>query len=377
MNATAVIEMPPFIVLALPRSRTYWLSRFLSYGDWHCGHDELQHMRSLDDVQTWFTQPNVGTVETAAAPFWRLLRRYQPGIRIVTVRRSVADVLASVTRAVPDFGVSLSARQRAETPNCEPVTIARLLRAADRKLDQVEARIPDVLSVRFDDLAHESTCAQVFEHCLPYPHDRDWWASWNVQQVSGNLTAQIRYAQAFLPQLQKLARAAKHRILADMAPITQPPEGFTFQDEPFDHWYRDAVPLFREHMAQTGQDIDDWARKNIPLGRRLDDAGAMQIITARSNGRMFGYLMAVISPTLDDPNALMAQHMPVFASPDCPGLGMKLQRASIEALRRKGVTEVVGRAGTLGSGPRLGIAYRRLGFEEAGQLYHLDLAKAH
>lgn len=350
----------PFIVLALPRSRTYWLSRFLSYQDWHCGHDELQHMRSLDDVQTWFTQPNVGTVETAAAPFWRLFRRYQPDMRIVTVRRSIEDALASVVRAVP---------------GCDPVAVRRLLRMADAKLDQIEARIPGVMSVHFADLAHESVCAQVFEHCLPYAHDPAWWASWEVQQVSGNIAAQVRYCQAYLPQLQKLGRAAKHRILADMAPSAEPPAGFTFQDEPFECWYRDATPLFREHMAQTGQDIEDYACKNLSLGRRLDDAGAMQIITARSNGRMFGYLMAVISPTLDDPTALMAQHLPVFASRDCPGLGMKLQRASIEALRRKGVTEVVGRAGTRGSGPRLGVAYRRLGFEEAGQLYRLDLAR--
>jgi hypothetical protein len=358
MNTDA---MPPFIVLALPRSRTYWLSKYLSYQDWHCGHDELQHCRSLEDVDAWFTQPNIGTVETAAAPFWRLLHRWH-GIRVVTVRRSISGVLASVVRAVP--GVA-------------PPTIERLLRAADRKLDQIEARIPGVLSVQFDDLAREATCAQVFEHCLPYAHDREWWASWDAQRISGNLTAQIRYAQAYLPQLQKLARAAKHRILADMTPAASPPEGFIFQDEPFDRWYSDAAALFREHMAQTGQDIEDWSRKNIPLGRRLDDAGAMQIITARSNGKMFGYLMAVISPTLDDPNALMANHLPVFASPACPGLGMKLQRASIEALRRKGATEVLARAGIRGSGPRLGAAYRRLGFEDVGQLYRLDLAEAH
>lgn len=88
---------------------------------------------------------------------------------------------------------------------------------------------------------------------------------------------------------------------------------------------------------------------------------------------MHGYLMALISPTLDDPDALMANHLPVFASPECPGLGMKLQRASIEALRSKGVTEVFAKAGVRGSGPRLGAAYRRMGFEDAGQLYRLQL----
>jgi hypothetical protein len=129
-------------------------------------------------------------------------------------------------------------------------------------------------------------------------------------------------------------------------------------------------------MAITGQGIEDWALKNIDLGRRLDACGAMQIITARSNGRMFGYLMSVLSPSLDDPAALMAQQLVPFASPAVPGLGMKLQRASLEALRRKGVTEVLGRAGVRGSGPRLGTVYRRLGFEDAGHLYRLDLAEA-
>ncbi len=30
--------MRPFVVFGLPRSRTAWLSRFLTYGDWVCGH---------------------------------------------------------------------------------------------------------------------------------------------------------------------------------------------------------------------------------------------------------------------------------------------------------------------------------------------------
>jgi hypothetical protein len=350
---------PPFIVLALPRSRTVWLSKYLSYRDWHCGHDEIAHMRSLDDVRAWYSQPSIGSVETAAAPFWRLLERFAPGIRVVTVRRPVEDVLASVMRAVPF---------------ADPIAMVRLLWAADRKLDQVEARVPGVVSVRYDDLVHEATCARVFEHCLGERHNTFWWASLDPIEISGNLAAQIRYCVAYLPALTKLAQAARHRSLADMAPrTTAPPEGFTFQDEPFDAWYRDAPPLFRDHMAQTGQGIEDWNRKNMPLGRRLDAAGAMQIITARSNGRMFGYAMSIIGPTLDDDRALMAQLLPIFADPHCPGLGMKLQRASIEALHRKEVTEVLGRAGTRGSGPRMGTMFRRLGFEPAGELYKLDL----
>jgi hypothetical protein len=54
---------------------------------------------------------------------------------------------------------------------------------------------------------------------------------------------------------------------------------------------------------------------------------------------------------------------------------MKLQRASIEALRNKGVGEVIFRAGTRGSAERVSVLYRRLGGEDFGQLYRLDLSK--
>lgn len=354
-------RVAPFVVLALPRSRTYWLSRFLTYGDWICGHDELQHCATLDDIATWFTQPNIGTVETAAAPFWRLLVREQPSARILVVRRPVDDVLASLARQ----GVAGDA-------------VASLIRATDRKLDQIERRIPGVLSVRFDDLERADACSAVFEHCLQLPHDAAWWQTWNAQNVSGNLAAQVRYCGAYLPRLLKLGRAARQRMLVNMArPVTAPVD-FTIDEEDFDTWFRDATPLIREHMIATGQDVDDYKEKNIPLLRTLDAAGAMQILTARSNGRMFGYLMSVVGPSLDAEDRTEALHLPFFVSKDCPGgLGLKLQRAAIETLRAKGVSDVFARAGIRGAGPRLGIIYRRLGFEEFGTLHRLDLtAKA-
>ena len=58
--------MPPFVVFALPRSRSAWLARFLTWGDWMCGHDELRHCRSLDDVRAWLAMPCAAWV---AAPW--------------------------------------------------------------------------------------------------------------------------------------------------------------------------------------------------------------------------------------------------------------------------------------------------------------------
>jgi len=138
-------------------------------------------------------------------------------------------------------------------------------------------------------------------------------------------------------------------------------------------FYRDAKGLFQEHLVQTGQAPDDHARKNLPVLRALDAAGALQIITARSNGRMFGYLMTAIAPSLDAHNEAEAVHTIFFASPEFRGLGMKLQREAIKALRARGVDDLYMRAGVRGSGPRLGAIYRRLGAEEFGQLYRLNL----
>jgi len=348
----------PFIVFALPRSRTFWLSRFLSHGEWICGHDELQHMQSLDDIATWFTQPNIGSVETAAAPFWRLL---PPAARVLVVRRQVEDVLASLARQ----GVAGAA-------------VESLIRAADRKLDQIERRVPGVLSVQFADLVREDVCAAVFEHCLQSPHDPVWWRKWDGQNVSGNLAAQVRYCQAYLPRMLKLARSAKQRMLVNMARPTTAPTGFVFQEEDIDTWFRDAKPLIREHMIATGQDVDDYKAKNEPLLRKYDAMGAIQIMTARSNGRMFGYLMTIVGPSLDAEDRTEALHLPFFVSKDCPGgLGMKLQRAASEALWAKGVTDLFGRTGARGAGPRLDIVYRRQGFEEFGTLYRIDLTAAY
>ena len=88
---------------------------------------------------------------------------------------------------------------------------------------------------------------------------------------------------------------------------------------------------------------------------------------------MFGYLISVIGPTLASDTNTMGVHTHFYASPLFPGLGRKLQNASIDAMRRRGVDDAFMRAGVRGAGPRLGSLYRRLGASECGSLYHISL----
>jgi hypothetical protein len=350
--------MQPFVILALPRSRTAWLSRFLSYGDWSCGHEELCRMRSMDDVRAWLSQPCTGTAETGAAPFWRML---PANVRVVVVRRPVADVISSLSRLPLPLDMP---------------AVATAMRRLDQKLDQIEARLPGVLSVQFSDLAREETCARIFEHCLPYPHDPAWWKQWDATNVQINMRALARYYIANQGALRKLALTAKHLTIAEMRPESREMDGVTIRQEPFDTFYRDAQALFADHLVLVGETPDAFAEKNLPLMRVLDEIGAMQITTARCNGRMFGYLMTIISPSLESPDITSAINTTFYASPDFPGLGMKLQRASIAALRARGVDELLLRAGTRGDGPRMGVMYRRLGAQKCGDLYLLGLREA-
>jgi hypothetical protein len=349
-----------FVIFALPRSRTAWLSHFLSYGDWHCAHEEVRHLRSFGDVDAWFAQPCTGTIETAAASWWRMLPK---GVRVATIRRPVAEVVDSLMRI----------------PGCafDRDELRAVLERHDRKLDQIEARLPGVLSVRFEDLTREETCAALFEHCLPYTHDTGRWAALAPVNIQIDMRALIRYCQAYTPALDKLAAQARHRSMTALA-LRRPvdADGISFQIEVFDDWLADAQHLLAEHHAQIGEAPGNWQNKNIPLLRQIQQAGGMQIMTARSNGRMFGYLMTLIAPSLAKAGITTAINTAFFADPQLPGLGLKLQREALRNFREQGINEVFWETNTVGGGNRIGSIYKRLGAEEKGSVYRLKLAEA-
>lgn len=347
--------MSGFIIYALPRSRTWWLSRFLSYGDWHCGHDEARHFRSMDDVRSWLSQPCTGSVETMAAPFWRLAK----DVRAVVVRRPAAEVIESLTRL-----------------GFDPVLMARLVARLDHKLDQIERRTPNVLSVSFDDLADEAVCAKVFEFCLPYRHDRNWWAAMAAVNLQTSMPALTRYAFAHRQQIEKMAKIAKHHAIAAMRPDVERPDGVTIQEEPYETVWRDAKTLFAQHSVDAGEAPDYHFGLNSDQFEALAQAGAWQIVTARANGRMFGYVSAIIGPSLERKDLITATQLGMFVSPDARGMNlpMRLQRYAVEAYRRRGVGKAIFRAGTNGSGPAMGAVYRRVGATSLGEYYEMSLA---
>lgn len=353
----------PFVVFALPRSRTFWLSRFLTYGPWTCSHDLAPVMRSVEDVKSWLTLPHTGSVETGAVFWWRLARHYRPDLKIAVVRRDRQQV----TDSLMAFGIFN--RQK----------VLALMTRYDRALDVV-ARTPGCLSVGYDELKDESTCARLFQHCLGVPPDRMWWPAMNAQNLQANLPAQIAYIHANTPQLALVGHAAtkalRYVCLRRQAAPTPDPDGVVIQEESLQAFWEDGQELMAQHCEAIGKPRDHFRKMNLPLWDAVCRGGSAQIMIARLNGRMLGYLTAVIVPSFDEVGVLAATQFSMFVSPDAMALrlGMRLQHAAIDRARRRGASKMYMRAGTHGPGRRLGTLYRRLGATDYGQMFELDLA---
>lgn len=352
-----------FLVLGLPRSRTFWLSKFLSYGDYECAHEESRYLRSADDAKTWIKQDFHGSAETAIAPFWRLFHKHNPDLRIVVVRRPVEDVVRSFMaldlRGICDINEDL---------------LTKNMRHLDAKLRQIAARAANTVSVDFKDLDNVEVIRRVFEHCVPYRFDPLWWHRLLPINLQCNMRSIARYVLSYKGELDRMGKIAASLSRAQL--YSSPPlssEGVTFQQESFDDWIRDGQAVFQEHLVTVGESPDNWQNKDLPLMKMMYDTGYMQITTARANGRMFGYVMVVINPSLEMRGKFSGLHNTFCVSKDMPGIGVKLQRASIAALRARGAKEAVFFEGTRGDGPRLGALYRRLGAQESGKLYSLEL----
>lgn len=356
--------MTPTVVFMLPRSRGFWFSHALSYGDYHFSHEQCRHLRNLDDVRVWLSQDFTGAVETMAAPWWRLIPWYRPDARILVVRRPVGEVVDSLMqidmRGACAFDRGLLTKQ---------------MQRLDRKLDQIECRMPNALSVRYQDI--DTMRAQIFEHCLPYQFDPAWWDTLAPINLQASMPALMRYMIANGAALNKLAAVATREIITGFRPRKRiDREDIAIQQESCEVWYRDGKRLFEEHSIQLGEAPGDYEKKNWPLMMKMDAIGAMQITIARCNGKMVGYYVCYLAPATDKMDILSATEISIFASSDFPGVGMRLKRAGREALEARGVGEINRRAGINADGERMGAVYEREGSECIGRLYRLDLKRA-
>lgn len=150
--------MRNFAVFALPRSRSSWLGAFLTWKDWTCYHEPTIGLKRVEDLDLLLHRPRIGVVDTAWALLWPEVIDRDPGLRIVTLERPRAEIIESTRRVLA----------------CDEALVNAQLDRLDLALSEIK-KLSGVLSIQAKSLDSLEGVKKVFEFCLPYKLDPDWY----------------------------------------------------------------------------------------------------------------------------------------------------------------------------------------------------------
>jgi hypothetical protein len=190
----------PFIIYTNGRSRTAWLSQFLSYDGWTCHHERAIYMREVADVREFFASPRTGTVETAASFGWQIVKHHVPGIRMVVVFRPVEDVVQSMLRM--DVGGLFRYDEDA---------LRGMISRCNRVLERIAAA-PGVLRLDYCDLDTEEGCGRVFKACLGVDMPSDRWREFSARNIQVNAADILIYYHQNRDAVEGFKRACKREL---------------------------------------------------------------------------------------------------------------------------------------------------------------------
>lgn len=162
--------MAKFMILSLPRSRSFWLSHFLSYQDREIGHDLLVESTSIAHFVSQLKYVD-GACETAAMVGWKLLVERMGGLRYVVIKRPLVEVVESLRRK----GIA-----------CAP----GFLEQREAMLDAF-SQVRGVRTYSYSDLEHEWACKEIFEFCLQLDWDYTWWKQLDEINVQIDFLARL------------------------------------------------------------------------------------------------------------------------------------------------------------------------------------------
>ena len=186
-------------MLGLPRSRTAWLSHWLSYQQGgkrmrRVGHDEFSRCSSVQQCLDLFegAEGLDGTCETGAAFAARLLQREMPKARMLVVRRNPEQCRKSLEL----LGLYVPAADW-------------LQRVSD--IWAVSA-LPGVRTVEYEDLRSESCCKWIWSWLLGLEWDKGWWEHWTAINVQVDIGLRVKELLQRADAVQRLKAEVKLRL---------------------------------------------------------------------------------------------------------------------------------------------------------------------
>lgn len=334
------MAVDPFIVFALPRSRTYWLSRWLATAALApVGHDTAIEADSVDIFLECLFRNVRGTVETGAVDAAPLVMRAIPNCRVAVVLRSVSEVAASLASA--GFPFELRELER---------------RAA--ALEQLAGQ-PGVFLCLADDLGDVRTCAKLQEHLLGRAFVYQAWDAWQGSRTVIEPGPRL----ARLAERHDAIAALKQELRARLA---EPQPFVTVGEERWADVAATVVDLGARHHAETtGGREGEYAPDMALLAAAAAD-GVWRAIIARVDGYVVGYCLWSAVPNHESRELPTLTQGPFYVVPEHAALklGPKLLLASRRVFAAEGIAVARLHHTTLGRGAKLGALYAALGAVE-------------
>jgi hypothetical protein len=326
----------PFLVLSLPRSRSYWMSQWLAVP-----HDLGTTVSSVHQFACSVVAAG-GSVETGAAEFYKTIQRVLPKARLLVLWRDPEDVIDSLERLGAPW-----AREEIE------------LRASALQ----ELATLGVPSIHSDELSNPLRAAEVWEYLKEIPFDFELWRS------LVNVKLEINWAKR-LERLEE--RNFEISLLRSEAAA-----GADFVwcgREPWESMADEAIALGKAHFLESNAGIPEWYSYEVDKAA-LDAAnscGALVIWTVRINCELVGYLIWQLGFDTEAKGQLMATQGVWFVEPSAPqGLGIRMMNESLEYLWTCGAKVVHFHHPMSGRGAKLGKLFQRLGASQTQVRYSL------
>ena len=152
------------------------------------------------------------------------------------------------------------------------------------------------------------------------------------------------------------------------------PDLLTVGLEPWgDRFWGDAKTLAEAHFEEVDGGVEPRRRLRVNerVMQALSDTGMLQIVTARTNGRLVGYYTWNISEDVESEGLLIAQQGAWYVAPEHPRVAFLMFHEAVRQLKGMGVKMIFPHHRTQGRGSHLGRFFIRQGAKEIQHTYSL------
>lgn len=143
-----------FFIVGLPRTRTSWMSNFLTYKTSFCFHEAIRLCYKIEDMIALFEsvdEPNVGDADCRIIEFQKDFRKMFPNAKWIYIKRDIKDVIYSLEKR---FEFEESYR---DTDFCKKL---------QEKYNVFEKEYSP-LTFQYDELDNVDVCEAIWNYCIP------------------------------------------------------------------------------------------------------------------------------------------------------------------------------------------------------------------